>query len=95
MKAKAFQVLSYVIQAESTVIKNEMMIQPLSKLVNLSVSSLNFIVNEKMKYISEMSKNSKEFPDNNYETLIFQMMLFLSRFLSREPIISQFSTYVK
>ena len=96
MKAKAFQVLSYIIQTESGgVIKNEIIIQPLSKLVNLTVSSLYYIVNEKMKYISEMSKSSKEFPDNNYENVIFQMMLFLCRFLTREPIISQFTGYVK
>jgi hypothetical protein len=95
MKAKALQLISFIIQNEGNIIKNNFVIENLSKVVNISISSLNFIVTEKMDYISNMSKDNKNYPDNNYDSLMFQIMLFLSRFLAREPIITQFTGFVK
>lgn len=95
MKSKSFQLLSFLIQNEGSVIKNQFVIENLSKLVRLSISSLNAIVNEKMEYLSNMNKNNNEYPDNNYDILLFQILLFLSRFLGREPIVTQFTGFVK
>ena len=95
MKAKAFQLISYIVQTEGNIIKNQFIIDYLSKIVNLAISSLNTVVNEKLSYLGEMNKNSNEYPDNSYDILLFQIMLFLSRFLAREPIVTQFTGFVK
>jgi hypothetical protein len=95
MKSKAFQMVSYIVQLEGVTMLNNMLIESCSKLVTFSISSLNSIINEKLEYISNMSRGHKKYPDYNYEILIFQIMLFLSRFLAREPIVTQFSGFVK
>jgi hypothetical protein len=95
MKAKALQFISFIIQNESNSLKNNFVIENLTKLVNICISSLNCVLLEKMNYISNMSKDSKDYPDNNYQNLIFQTLVFLSKFLTKEPIVTQFTGLVK
>jgi len=95
MKAKAFQLISYIVQSEGTTIKNGLIIDNLSKIVNLTITSLEFVINNKLEYISSMGKDRDDYPDYGYDNLLFQMLLFLSRFLAREPIITGFTGFVK
>jgi hypothetical protein len=94
MKAKAFQLVSYIVQAEGATIKNQLIVDNCSKVVNLAISSLNFVVSDKLSYLSEMGKDT-QFPDHGYDALLFQIMLFLSRFLVRDPVLTQFTGFVK
>ncbi len=94
MKSKAFQLISYMVQTEGHSIKNQTIVDNCSKIVNFAISSLGSVISEKMNYLTEMSKGG-EVPDNSYDTLLFQIMLFLTRFLAREPIVTQFKGFVK
>lgn len=94
MKSKAFQLISYMIQVEGVSIKNQSIVDNCSKVVNLAISSLNYAVGEKLAYLSEMGKDN-QYPDYGYDILLFQIMLFLSRFLVREPVLTQFTGFVK
>ena len=95
MKAKAFQLISVIIQSEGHSIKNLSIIENLSNTVNLAISTLSYVVEDKVAYISEMDKNNVNAPDNSYDFLLYQIMFFLSRFLTREPIVTQFTGFVK
>jgi hypothetical protein len=96
MKSKAFQFLSYIIQSENvTTVKNSILIDNINKIVNVIIDNLNFVIDQKMYYLAEMNKNSDKFKDNGYESLLFQIILFLSRILTREPFISTFSKFIE
>lgn len=94
MKAKSFQFISFLIQNEQTTIPPTFL-EHLTKILLPSITGLSVVINEKLDYLSQMHKDSKEFPDSNHDILLFQIMLFLSRVLIREPVMSQFSPLVK
>lgn len=94
MKAKAFQFLNSVMQNNKHKLDDNM-IKTLSSLIQACVQNLEYVVNEKFSYLQEINKESTNFPDYNYENLIHQILLFLTRTLGRDPFLDQFSTYHK
>jgi hypothetical protein len=94
MKAKSFQFISLLLQNEGVVISN-LFLENLTKIIIPSITGLSVFVTEKLEYISQMHKDSKECPDNSYDILLFQIMLFLSRVLVRDPVMNQFTHLVK
>ncbi len=93
MKAQCFQFVNAIIPYFGTIIQHENFIKLVSVLVDSSISNLEFVLNEKYFYLSNMRIDSKEFPDNKYELIINRILVFLSRFLCKEPIISFFSKF--
>jgi hypothetical protein len=57
------------------------------------MTNLELVLKEKYNYLTNMTLDSKEFPDYKYELIINRILVFLSRFLCKEPIISFFSKY--
>lgn len=94
MKAKSFQFISFLLQNEGALISN-IFLEHLTKIILPAISGLSLFVNERLDYLSQMNKDSKEYPDSNYDILLFQMMLFLSRVLVRDPVMTQFTQLVK
>jgi hypothetical protein len=98
MKSKSFQFISYLIQCEGQIIKTNIIIETVTQLVQSCTLNLNYVVQNKFEYLNNLEPGNitnNEFPDYNYDSLLFQIFLFLSRFLSREPIITHFTTFVK
>lgn len=95
MKSKAFQFVSFVVQNEGVTIKDDITREAGFKLIDITIASLENLVNERIPYLTQMSSDSQEYPDFSYETLMFQMILLQSRFLSREPFIEKFTPLVK
>lgn len=95
LKAKAVAFINSILQSFKEKINNEELINSLIPLVTKSIENLEFVVNNRFEYLQNMNKESSEFPDYNYENLIYQIMLFLGRFLSRDPLINYFSPYIK
>ena len=94
MKAKSFQFISFLLQNEGGVISN-LLLEHLTAIIPQSISGLSMFVSEKLDYLSQMNKDSAEFPDSNFDILLFQIMLFLSRVLVRDPVMTQFTPLVK
>jgi hypothetical protein len=95
MKSKSLQFICYLIQLEGSSIKNDLIIEHGSKIVKLAISTLENTISFKLGYIMEMHKGNIDSPDYNYDILLFHILLFLSRFLTREPILTQFTPYIK
>lgn len=95
LKSKCLQFISLIIQLHGNSLKNQTLIDTVSNLSNNCVDNLTLIVNSKLQYLSLMDSESDDFPDYNYESLLFQIMLYLSRFLIREPIVTHFTPFVK
>jgi hypothetical protein len=94
MKAKSFQFISFLLQNEGSVISN-LLLEHLTAIIPQSISGLSIFVSERLDYLSQMSKDSADFPDSNFDILLFQIMLFLSRVLVRDPVMTQFTPLVK
>lgn len=95
MKSRCFNYLRDVIKIFKVKITNESIIKTISSVVDVCIINLDFLLNEKYEYISNMSKDNPNYPDYNYEMFIYSKLNFLSKFLTREPIISFFSVYAK
>lgn len=95
MKCNCFIYLTDVIRLFKLKITNESIIKRVSTVIDVCMYNLEFILNEKFDYISNMSKDNLDFPDYNYQQLIYSMMNFLLKFLTKEPIIKFFSVYAK
>ncbi len=93
MKAKAFLFINSILQSKKEKIVENVLIPSFTELVQASVRNLEFIVSEKYQHIQKMNPDCHEYPDNNYENLIYQVILFLSRVLIREPFINQFGQF--
>lgn len=89
MKAKAFLFINSILQSKKEKIIENVLLPLYTELVQSSVTNLEYVVAEKFEYIQNMGKDHL-IPDYNYETLIYQVILFLSRVLIREPFINQF-----
>jgi hypothetical protein len=94
-KSKSFQFISYILQNEPATITNALFMKYLTQIVSPLVNFLPVFVSEKLDYISNMKSGSSEFPDNNIDSLLYQMLLFLSRVLIREPVLTQFGPLCK
>ena len=105
MKSKCFQFISFSIQKISIKLTNKsntsFIIQDPSfiglfvDLMKLVIKSLEDILSNKEKFL--LIKTSKEgifTSDSNYNYLLFQMFLYLTRCLIRDPIKKEFSSYI-
>ena len=106
MKSKCFQFMSFSIQKlsvyigqnanSSLTLQNQDFIELFATLMKLSIKSLEDILSNKEKFL--LIKTSKEGifqSDTNYNHLLYQIFLFLSRCLLRNPIKQEFSSYIK
>jgi hypothetical protein len=95
MKIRSFQLLNTVLNYYKHVIEDEKILSTFGSLIKTIVSNLEYVVANKLEYIIKMDKDNENFPDYEYDFIIFQMIMFLSRILSREPLITQFSEFSK
>lgn len=95
LKCKAFTLISYLVQNEGQEIKSELIIDRCSKLFTSITDGFKVLISEHYTYLSKMGRDEKDFPDNEYNSIIFQANLFISRFLIREPIVSNMNNYIK
>jgi len=66
----------------------------LNLLINFGIQLFDFIISNKYEYLKLMSNNSKEFPDNNYEKLLYNFLTFFSRVFFLEPFMTAFSPFI-
>jgi hypothetical protein len=92
MKAKAFQFINSLLQKKEKVIDNGL-VEGYTGLIRACLQNLEFVVSQKFSYLQEMDKESLDFPDYNYENLLYQVLLFLSRILIREPFVDNFKAH--
>ena len=71
MKSKCYNYLRDLIKIFKEKIINESIIKILSCVVDVCIFNLEFIITEKFRNISKMSRDKKEFPDYNYELVIY------------------------
>ena len=95
MKSKALMWLSLMIQNEGAEIKNNTVYEKCFKLFTIIAQGFKFLIEHKMAYLGNMSKDEKDYPDNEYNTIIFQSNLFISRLLVREPVVSNMNKHIK
>jgi hypothetical protein len=94
MKSKAFQFFNSLLQKKDKVIDTSF-VEGYTELIKSCLQNLQFVITEKFSYLQEMDKESTTFPDYNYENLIYQVLLFLSKSLIREPFIDTFRSFDK
>ena len=107
MKSKAIQFLSFITQMSTLEEKNtdeenknyieeKELVELINKIIYLIVNTFEDILNNKekfyflRKYNSEMNEE-----DDCYNILLFQICVFLTRSLIREPIKTEFSGHIK
>lgn len=83
MKIKAFFFLNALFKEFKSL--NEENIKLVMNFINLNIQNLEFIVSNKYDYIKHLGQDSAGYPDNNYESLIYQILYFLSKVLVKEP----------
>ena len=107
MKSKALQFLSFITQVSTLESKNSVedfknyiddneLVELINKLIYLIGNSFEDILSNKEKYYF-LKKYDQEISeeDDCFNILLFQMYIFLTRSLIREPIKSKFSTYIR
>ena len=107
MKCKAIQFISFITQIstldnkrtkelEGNIIKDQELIELVNKCIILIINSLEDILNNENKF-NTIRKYSGELNDDidSYNSLLFQVCVFLTRALIREPIKSKFSTNIR
>lgn len=95
MKCKTFMWVSILIQNEGNEIKNISLIEKCMRLFFSVVAGFKDVLAKKFDYISLMTKDDLNYPDNDYSTIIFQANLFISRLLVREPIVNKMNKHIK
>ena len=107
MKSKIFQFLSYIVQISTlkekntdeenkNLIANNDLVKLINNLIIKIVNSLEDILNNQNKYILIRSyKEPSNSEDDCFNMILFQMCVFLTRTLIREPIKSDFSQHIK
>lgn len=98
MKSKAFQFLTRIIEAYKEQLKNEKMILLSTKLIKVIMNSIDYAIkNKKISLFAQEvdindAKNQNDLVNpNEFNTLVFSMLAFLTRALIREPIKTQFT----
>ena len=107
MKSKALQFLSFITQVSTLESKNSIdelknfiedneLVNLINKVIYLIGNSFEDILNSREKYYF-LKKYNQEVSeeDDCFNILLFQMYIFLTRSLIREPIKSKFSSYIK
>ena len=107
MKSKAFQFLSFIIQMSTleeknlddenkNYIKDKELVELINKIIYLIVTSFEDILNNKEKfYFLRKYNNEMNEEEDCVNTLLFQICVFLTRSLIREPIKTDFSVHIK
>ena len=106
MKSNCFQFLSFTIgklsikskkgKFTSFTLKDQYLIELLAELTKLVISSLQDILSNKEKFLTiKRSKEGIFSSDNNHNNLLYHIFLYLSRCLTRNPIIKEFSSHMK
>jgi hypothetical protein len=93
MKSKAFLFINSILQSKKEKIADGQLVPLYTELVQASVRNLEYVVSEKFEYLQKMDKEDDTCPDNNYEDIIYQIILFLSKILIREPFINEFGQF--
>ena len=94
MKGKALQFVNEVLLSYKKTIKSKQLVDTCSKIVEPAIKNLSYVISEKFEYISKMKKDG-EVEDNNYEFFIYQIILFFTRFITKEPIVDSFFPFAK
>jgi hypothetical protein len=106
MKSKAIQFLSFITQVstleeknmeeEKDFINDKELVELINKIIVLIVKTFEDILNNKEKYffLRKYKEDMKE-EDDSYNILLFQICVFLTRCLVREPIKTEFSVHMK
>ena len=107
MKCKAIQFVSFITQVstldnkrnkdlEGNIIRDQELIDLINKCIVLIVNSLEDILNNENKF-NTIRKYNGELNDDidSYNSLLFQICVFLTRSLIREPIKSKFSGNIR
>jgi hypothetical protein len=93
MKTKALHFINSILQSKKDKNTENELVPLYTELIQSSVRNLEYVVSEKFDYIQRMGKDSLECPDNNYENIIYQIILLLSRILIRQPFINEFGQF--
>ena len=107
LKSKAIQFLSFITQIstledrlfeedEKNVISDNELIEVLNKLISLIISCFEDILKSENKFnlIRKYNGDINE-EEDSYNMLLFQICVFLTRCLIRDPIKTKFSTYMR
>ena len=106
MKSNCFQYFSFTIEKASIKSKNgklisftlndQYLIELFAELTKLIIASFQDILSNKEKFLTIIrSKEGILSQDKNVNNLIYNIFLFLSRYLIRNPIIKEFSSHIK
>ena len=107
MKSKAIQFLSFITQVstleernceeeEKNYINDKELVETINKIIFLIVNTFEDILNSKEKfYFLKKYKEIINEEDDCYNILLFQICVFLTRSLIREPIKTEFSAHIK
>lgn len=97
MKGKSLMWISMLIQYDgSETISNYRLINCAMRLFEYITNGFKYIIRNNLDYLSRINSNLKdETKDNEYNTLVFQACLFLSRVLIREPLVSTMVSNIK
>ena len=107
MKSKVLQFFSFITQISNfeerdigeekkLIINDKELIEFVNKILNLIEKSFEDIVNNKEKfYFIKKYKETINEEDDYYNVLLFQIFVFLTRSLIREPIMTEFSKRIK
>jgi len=107
MKSKIIQFLSFVTQISTMgeklvdldrkeIIEDKELAELINKVIVLIINSFEDILNNKEKYMLIKKFNFGISEENDcYNTLLFQIFIFLTRSLIREPIKSEFCVHLK
>jgi len=106
MKSKAIQFLSFITQMSTIEEKNDEenknyinekdLVELINKIIFLIVNTFEDVLNSKEKfYFLRKYKPDSNEEEDCYNILLFQICVFLTRSLIREPIKTNFSTHIK
>jgi len=94
MKAKCFQFVNSILLYYKKTINNNELVKVCSNIVEPAIKNLIYVKEEKFNYLSNMDRDG-EVSDNNYEFLIYEILLFFFRYITKDPIINNFSSLIK
>jgi hypothetical protein len=92
LKASALKTITYILQFERTTISNQILLTKLTELTSKLIPHLEYVHKNKMiKYYTQMlDDNYIDQEDDDRTLFLFNVFLFFSRMLAREPVISDF-----
>ena len=106
MKSKVFQFLSLIVQSSTlgkrniddenkNLINDQELVELVNKIIKLIIDSFQDILRNKEKFYFLRKNREIDEEEDSFNILLFQICVFLTRTLIREPIKSQFSPHMK